>query len=125
MDRIFWFVLAGLTAGLLANMLMSGGRLGALGDTVAGILGALGGGMLYRYLAGDSGGLWGSMIAAGIGAALLIFDMRLLQKSFAERRTRLAVWRHCTSLFRRSLTVSRQPNGEVEVCRVCGHRHLL
>lgn len=125
MDRVFWFTLVGLTVGLLANMLMSGGRLGALGDTVMGILGALGGGFLFRYLAGESGGLWGSMIAAAIGGALLIYDMRLLQKSFAERQNRLAVWRHCTSLFRRSLAMPRRTNGEIEICRVCGHRHLL
>ena len=45
---IFWLILIGMTAGLLAGYFMTGNRFGTIGDIIAGVMGALIGGALFE-----------------------------------------------------------------------------
>ena len=55
---------------------------GIPGDIIAGVIGALLGGFLFRTLgASAGGGLFGSFIVATIGAVVLLFLLRLIKKA--------------------------------------------
>lgn len=125
MSDIVWFVLIGLATGLLARTLMKGGKFGAVGDASAGVLGAILGALMFRFAIGGSGAFWEATVVAVVGAALLILDLRLIQKSHAERRRPLAFWGRCPPVLKRAPLVPRQPDATIELCRVCGQRHLI
>jgi uncharacterized membrane protein YeaQ/YmgE (transglycosylase-associated protein family) len=81
-----WFIPIGLIAGWLAGHLTEGTGFGIIGDIVVGVLGALLGGFLFHWLGLWSGGViggWssgrfiGSLIVATIGAAILLFVLRV------------------------------------------------
>jgi len=77
-----WFILIGLAAGWLAGQLMKGGGFGVVGDIIVGVIGALIGGFLFRFLgASAGGGLLGALIVATIGAIVLLFLLRLIKRS--------------------------------------------
>lgn len=86
MNGLPWYLLVGLTAGWLAGVLVKGEGFGVSGDIVGGVLGAVIGGFLLGSVGISAGGLPGSMLAATIGAVILIFDVRLFQKSIAAAR---------------------------------------
>lgn len=79
MSIILWIVL-GLIAGWLANVIMGTGGYGVLGDIILGIIGALIGGLLASLLFGVAvtGLNLTSIIIAVIGAILFIAIYRLL-----------------------------------------------
>ena len=75
------FLLIGAAAGWLAGQIMSGGGFGLIGDIIVGILGALIAGALFPRTGIHLGdGLLGSIIAATIGACVLIFALRLVRR---------------------------------------------
>lgn len=125
MNNIIWIVLIGLATGLLARTLLRGGRFGVIGDTSVGILGAVLGVLLFRLALDDTGGVWGFTALAAGGAALLILDLRLIQKSFEAGRMPLAFWRRCSPVLKRAPLVPRPPDAALETCRVCGQKHLI
>jgi len=124
MNILILFVLIGLTTGLLASVLREEGRLGVLGDITVGVLGAVLGGYLLRFVNSDGEGLLGSMAAAAMGAALLVFDLRLLRRSFAEQLIRRVIWRRGSSPVKCGLLQSSPLESERSICPVCGQRHL-
>lgn len=79
MSIILWIVL-GLIAGWLANVIMGTGGYGVLGDIILGIIGALVGGLLASLLFGlaVTGLNLTSIIIAVIGAIIFIAVYRLL-----------------------------------------------
>lgn len=82
---VIWLIVGGI-AGFLADMIMKSGGLKLTGngtvDTIlTGIIGAVIGGWLLGALGVSfGGGLVGSIISAVIGAVVLIFGLRQLNK---------------------------------------------
>ena len=75
-----WLVV-GLIAGFLANMLMRGGGYGLIGDILIGIVGAFIGGLLVGILApGEAFGFWGTVLVSLIGACILIAILRAVSR---------------------------------------------
>jgi len=76
----FYIVLIGLVAGWLAGLVMRGRGFGMIGDIVIGILGALVGGAVFNALGVNKMGVTGSLVAAFIGAVILVFLIKLFKK---------------------------------------------
>lgn len=77
-----WFILIGLVAGALAGQIVSGGGFGIIGDIIIGIVGALLGGFLFNTFGiSTGGGLIGSLIVATIGAVVLLWGIRLVNRT--------------------------------------------
>lgn len=109
--------------GLLASLLRKEGRFGVLGDLPVGVLGALVVGYLLHFARFADVGLLGTTVGAGLGAALLVLNLRLLRRSFAEQVLRRLIWRRNPPVFHRPL-LSKQPEATCETCSVCGQKHL-
>ncbi len=76
------FLTIGAIAGWLAGNLMKGGGFGLLGNIIVGILGAVFGGYIFSLLGiAAGGGLGGSIVTATVGAALLLFIVKLFQRA--------------------------------------------
>ena len=76
--EIIAFLVVGLIAGWLAAQAVSGRGYGLAGDVTVGIVGALAGGSLFRWL-GDSVpyGFPGALLTAFAGAVVLLALLRL------------------------------------------------
>lgn len=80
--EVLWFILIGLAAGWLAGQLMKGRGFGVIGDIIVGVIGALLGGFLFGILGVfPGGGLLGRLVVATVGAAVLLFLLRLIRKA--------------------------------------------
>jgi uncharacterized membrane protein YeaQ/YmgE (transglycosylase-associated protein family) len=75
------FLAIGAVAGWLAGTLMKGGGFGLLGNIVVGVIGAVVGGYVFGLLGISAGGIIGSIITATVGAAILLFIVRLIKKA--------------------------------------------
>ncbi len=79
MHIIFWLVV-GIIAGALAKMVVPGeGPGGTIGDLLVGVAGAL----IAGFLGFGAAGLIPSIVTSFIGAALLLFLMRMFTKNRA------------------------------------------
>ena len=76
--HILWFLLIGLCAGWLAGQIVKGSGFGWVGDLVVGIIGALIGGFLFSEMGVYHGGLLGELLAATVGAIILLVVLRFL-----------------------------------------------
>lgn len=76
------WALIGLVAGFLASRVMIGHGMGLLGDIVVGIVGAIAGGFLARYLgvttAATSHSIVVEVIIAFLGAVILLAILRVV-----------------------------------------------
>jgi uncharacterized membrane protein YeaQ/YmgE (transglycosylase-associated protein family) len=80
--EFIWFILIGLVAGALAGQIVRGGGFGVMGDIIVGIVGALLGGFLFNtFGVSTGGGLIGSLIVATIGAVVLLYGIRLVNRT--------------------------------------------
>ena len=70
-----WIVI-GLIAGALAGLVMRGGEFGSVGDIIVGIVGALIGGFALSLVGVGTSGFWTTLVAAFIGACILIALLR-------------------------------------------------
>ncbi len=77
--HLFWFLTIGVVAGWISGRLMRGHGFGLVGDLVVGILGALIGGFLFRFLGIISFGLIGSLVSATVGATVLLWLVRVIR----------------------------------------------
>jgi uncharacterized membrane protein YeaQ/YmgE (transglycosylase-associated protein family) len=78
------FIVIGLIAGALAGRVVSGHGYGLLGDLVVGITGAFLGGWIFAALLGVTGtGIFMSLLAAFIGAVVLLWVLRLIVPAHA------------------------------------------
>jgi uncharacterized membrane protein YeaQ/YmgE (transglycosylase-associated protein family) len=76
---IIWFLLIGLCAGWLAGKVVKGGGFGLVGDLIVGVIGALIGGFLFGQLGISQGGLIGELLAATVGAIILLLILRFIR----------------------------------------------
>lgn len=76
--HLLWFLLIGLIAGWLAGKVFRGRGFGLIGDLVVGVLGALVGGYLFRFVGLGAYGTLGSLLVAFVGALLLLAIMNWL-----------------------------------------------
>ncbi len=76
------FLLIGLIAGWIADMLVKNSSFGLVGDLVIGVIGAFIGGFIFSLLGIDAYGLLGNIIMAVIGAVVLL----LILNAFNRRR---------------------------------------
>ena len=78
---IIWLVI-GAIAGWLAGQIMKGGGFGLVGDIVVGVIGAFIGGWLWGFLRLPAIGPWWltAIIAATVGACILLFLLRLIKR---------------------------------------------
>ena len=67
-----WIIVVGAIAGLLADMVVPGVKVGLLGAIIAGILGGLLGGWIFGLLGLSTGGLLGILLAAFVGAIIVL-----------------------------------------------------
>jgi uncharacterized membrane protein YeaQ/YmgE (transglycosylase-associated protein family) len=76
------FLVIGGVAGLLAGLIVKGGGLGLVGNIVAGVLGALLGGWLFKLLKINiGGGEWvGPLVTATAGAIVILVVVGLIKK---------------------------------------------
>jgi uncharacterized membrane protein YeaQ/YmgE (transglycosylase-associated protein family) len=79
---ILVWALIGLVAGFLANKVMSGHGRGVVMDIVVGLIGALAGGFLARYLgvttAVSSHSIFMEIVIAFVGAVILLALLRIV-----------------------------------------------
>jgi len=68
---IAWLI-AGLIAGWLTGLFMTGGDYGVVLDALLGLFGAFLGGLLFASIVAGEAGFWGSIIVAFIGGGLLV-----------------------------------------------------
>ena len=86
LTTVLWWLIVGLIAGFLASLVMRGGGYGIVGDIVVGLVGAFIGGFLASLVGLGSSGLIGTIIIAFIGACILIAILRLVSRSYPNRR---------------------------------------
>ncbi|MHB9038859.1 MAG: GlsB/YeaQ/YmgE family stress response membrane protein [Armatimonadota bacterium] len=83
---IFAWIIVGLIAGFLARLVLPGeepGPRGVFGDLLAGIVGALVGGWIFRAIgmAGVTGINLGSILVAFVGAVIFLLIWRAITKA--------------------------------------------
>lgn len=79
-----WYLLIGLAAGWLANLMVKGGSAGLLVNLLVGLIGGLLGGWLLSLFGLVAVGTLGSLVTAVIGAVVLLWIVALLNR----RKTR-------------------------------------
>lgn len=81
-ESLLVWALIGLIAGFLASRVMTGHGMGLLGDILVGIVGAIAGGFLARYLgmttAVTSKSIFVEIVIAFLGAVILLALLRLV-----------------------------------------------
>jgi uncharacterized membrane protein YeaQ/YmgE (transglycosylase-associated protein family) len=75
------FLVVGLVAGWLAGNIMKGRGFGLLGNLVVGVIGSFVGGFLFRLIGLGPTHIVGSLIAAVVGAIVLLYVVGLLKKA--------------------------------------------
>jgi uncharacterized membrane protein YeaQ/YmgE (transglycosylase-associated protein family) len=81
--EILGFLLIGLVAGWLASHLIKVRGLGLAEKLIVGVIGAVIGGYIFRALPVDvpvGSGTVGSLITATVGAAILLFVLKLVRR---------------------------------------------
>jgi uncharacterized membrane protein YeaQ/YmgE (transglycosylase-associated protein family) len=85
--NIFWFLLVGLVAGWLAEVLTRKSDPGLIITTIYGIVGAFIGGFIFSYLGLATGSGFGiQVLVATAGAVILIVVLRVIRAN-AHRET--------------------------------------
>ena len=74
-----YFLLIGAVAGWLAGLLTKGRGYGLLGNSAIGVIGAVIGGVLFRFVGLAATGLLGSLVTATVGALVLLFVAKKLR----------------------------------------------
>jgi len=80
MMSLLWFLLIGLAAGWLASQIMKAGGGDIVTYLIIGVIGALLGGFLFRLAGFAVVGELGNLIAATVGAVVLIALLRYLRR---------------------------------------------
>lgn len=82
MNFVVWIVFGGV-AGWLAGQIMKGGGFGLIGNVIVGIIGSFVGGFLFSNVLGLGavGFNFMGLIAAVVGAVLLLFIVSLIRKA--------------------------------------------
>ncbi len=75
-----WYLLIGLVAGWLANLIVKGGGAGLVVNLIVGIIGGLLGGWLVSLFGWIPTGTVGSLLTAVIGAIVLLLIVSLFTR---------------------------------------------
>jgi len=75
-----WYLLLGLAAGWIANLLVKGGGSGLLVNLIVGIVGSILGGWLFSLIGLAPVGTLGSLLTAIIGAVVLLWIASLVTR---------------------------------------------
>ena len=73
-----WYLLLGLAAGWIANLIVKGGSSGLLVNLIAGLVGGVLGGWLFSLIGLVPVGTLGSLVTAVIGSIVLLWIAALL-----------------------------------------------
>lgn len=80
-QSILIMIVVGAVAGLLADWLIKGIRVGLLGAIIIGVLGGFLGGWLFGLLNISPGaGILGQIISAFVGAVILLLVLKMLRR---------------------------------------------
>jgi len=79
MGFILWIII-GAIAGWIAGQVMKGGGFGLLGNIGVGIVGSFIGGWLFGILGIGAGNMISSLVAAVVGAIILLYVVRLVRR---------------------------------------------
>lgn len=80
-EDLLLFLVIGIVAGFLAGKIMKGSGFGLIGDLVIGVIGSFVGVWVFGLLGISSGGIFGLLIAAVVGALLLLYVVRLARSA--------------------------------------------
>ncbi|HPV42651.1 MAG TPA: GlsB/YeaQ/YmgE family stress response membrane protein [Spirochaetota bacterium] len=80
LTSILILVAIGLVAGWLAGMIWKGGGFGILWNIIIGVAGSFLGGWVFRLIGISYGGIIGSIIAALVGALILLAIVNLIRR---------------------------------------------
>jgi len=75
-DGLIAWAVVGLAAGFLAGFVLQPGQLGLPGDAIAGVIGAVAGGLTTFMLVGGTNGFLAAIAAAAVAAFVLIGILR-------------------------------------------------
>jgi len=78
--NLIMFLIIGLAAGWFAGQLMKSGDGGVISNLIVGVIGAMIGGVIFRFLSIAATGAIGELISATVGAMVLIWGLRTLIK---------------------------------------------
>ena len=78
-EHLLIFLAIGVLAGYLAGRIMKGKGFGLVGDLIVGVVGSFIGVWLFGQLHISSAGILGLLIAATIGALILLYLIRLFK----------------------------------------------
>ncbi|MGC8602689.1 MAG: GlsB/YeaQ/YmgE family stress response membrane protein [Desulfomonilaceae bacterium] len=78
--RLIGFLIIGLVAGWLAQVIMKGRGAGVVVNLVVGVIGAYFGAFIFRVIGLTAHGFIGSLIAATVGSIALLFVIAVLKK---------------------------------------------
>jgi uncharacterized membrane protein YeaQ/YmgE (transglycosylase-associated protein family) len=79
--NIILFLLIGMAAGWLAGQLVKGRGFGVIENLIIGVIGALIGGFVFGALNVNVGGMLGQLIAATVGAIILLYLLKLIRRA--------------------------------------------
>lgn len=80
-EHLLLFLVIGVVAGFLAGKIMKGAGYGLVGDLILGVLGSFIGGWVFGLLGIAAEGILGLLVAAIVGAVLLLFLLRQVKKA--------------------------------------------
>ena len=75
-----WYLLIGLVAGWLANLIVRGSGSGLIVNLIVGIIGGFLGGWLVGLMGWIPTGTFGTLIASGVGAIVLLLIVSLFTR---------------------------------------------
>lgn len=81
-----WYILIGLVAGWLANLIMKGSGSGLILNIIVGIIGGVLGGWLLSLFGIMAVGTIGSLLTALIGAIILLWIVSLITRRSDRKR---------------------------------------
>ena len=80
-ENLLLFLVIGIVAGFIAGKIMKGAGFGLGGDLIVGVIGSFIGVWVFGLLNISSGGILGLLIAAIVGALILLYIVRQVKKS--------------------------------------------
>ncbi|MBN2161118.1 MAG: GlsB/YeaQ/YmgE family stress response membrane protein [Spirochaetes bacterium] len=79
-EQIIIMLIVGLVAGWLAGLVWKGGGFGLVWNLVLGVAGSFLGGWLFKILNISFGGIIGSIVAAFVGALIILAIVNLIRR---------------------------------------------
>jgi uncharacterized membrane protein YeaQ/YmgE (transglycosylase-associated protein family) len=80
-ESLIIFLVVGAIAGWLAGVIVKGYGFGLLGNVVVGVIGSFIGGWIFGRLGFSSFGFVGELLAATVGAVVLLFVLRFIRRT--------------------------------------------